>query len=756
MLATQASLLLSPRVFPFVHALLYQPSAQYPPRSLLFGSCTLFYTTRTISQSSFVLAPSPLIMAQPGSSAKSNKTAKTSKAAKAVLHPKSTLAAASASSKNSIEANSTSDPPPTTKPPSSSISKTPSNANIMSDTANPQPSAPSEKASTAISSATLPAAAQSTAPVLAPQSNDINVNPRDVATNPQSPQLLTSGPNLVPRPLVVASVEPTTSSAPIPANRATAPYVVDQAPATSDGVAQQSLASALLDPQAEALEPAASAPTMANTEANGKHGAAADDVAVISTSAKPNGAKDAEVLAAEVTAEVASSMSVPGHKPSPDVIAASTSVPLPVVDKAAQSDIKDELGTESMSAPMVSSSAAAVAQVAVYTPPELTRLQHNTFISRPGDPSRVAIRELDPAVLPAPLRPLDQQSGLARSPSHIVVFGWMDAPIRLVAKYAQPYTVLFPDATVLIQLSDGKSYLAPENVRREQLQRVIAEITSSPSGAEGRALLATDKTDVGDSTVTLIDHSDARSASSKDSNAEAVQVGGFVIHSFSDGGAGNLALFLDEMARRKGPSPRVHSLIMDSSPGKANPRTGSVAFTMHLSNRPRLRAIVQFFVYIGLYLLKIWTKVTGQPGRGELMRRRLNSLKTWSWVTASYTSKHQAASEEKREGGGDYPPRMYMYSKADKLIPWQFVEEHANELAKLRSVQPGLVQMEEEGERDRLLGAAKGDSNGASKTTYEVELRRWDRPPHCSIGRADFEGYWSAVIDFYMNVLKQS
>ena len=97
-----------------------------------------------------------------------------------------------------------------------------------------------------------------------------------------------------------------------------------------------------------------------------------------------------------------------------------------------------------------------------------------------------------------------------------------------------------------------------------------------------------------------------------------------------------------------------------------------------------------------------------------------------------------------------------MYSKADKLIPWQFVEEHANELAKLRSVQPGLVQMEEEGERDRLLGAAKGDSNGASKTTYEVELRRWDRPPHCSIGRADFEGYWSAVIDFYMNVLKQS
>jgi hypothetical protein len=327
----------------------------------------------------------------------------------------------------------------------------------------------------------------------------------------------------------------------------------------------------------------------------------------------------------------------------------------------------------------------------------------------------------------------------------------MDAPVRLVAKYAQPYTALFPDATVLIQLSDGKSYLARENVRRTQLQRIISEITSASSDVETEPFEVVKTTDVGESTITLIDAKEARSSASSDGDGEEpARVGGFVIHSFSDGGAGNLALFLDEMARRKTAAPRVHSLIMDSSPGKSNPKSGSFAFTMHLANRPRVRAIVRLLVYIGLYMLKIWTKITGQLGRGELMRKRLNSLRSWSWITAAYSS--NAATAEKSE----YPPRMYMYTKADRLIPWQFVEEHAHHLGQIRGTKPGVVQMENEAERAKLLKAVEsgaGDARDAPE--YRVELRRWDTPPHCSIGRADFVGYWSAVLDFYSNVLSR-
>ena len=476
--------------------------------------------------------------------------------------------------------------------------------------------------------------------------------------------------------------------------------------------------------------------------------------------------KDAETFASEVAEVLASSTPAADQTPVAAAVAAPTPVTAAIIDKAPEHS--KEIGTASTeaaaplttataaptSAKDIVATAAAVAKVSTFTPPELTRIQHNTFVSRPTDPSRAAIRDLDSSIFPAPLRPIDRQSGTVRSPSHVIIFGWMDAPIRLVAKYAQPYTVLFPDATVLIQLSDGKSYLARENIRREQLQHLIGELTASPSVAQEKVKGVGIK-DIGDSTVTLIEHSEARSSSSSDGQEEAPEAEGFIIHSFSDGGAGNLALFLDEMARRSGPSPRVHSLIMDSSPGKSNPKTGSVAFTMHLANRPRVRAIVQFLVYIGLYLMKIWTKITGQPARGELMRKRLNSLRSWNWITASYTPKQQSA-EKKEAGGVDYPPRMYMYTKADKLIPWQFVEEHANHLASIRGTQPGLVQMEKEADRTALLAAVekKAQKEGEEKE-YKVELRRWDTPPHCSIGRADFEGYWAAVMDFYKKVLSR-
>lgn len=308
----------------------------------------------------------------------------------------------------------------------------------------------------------------------------------------------------------------------------------------------------------------------------------------------------------------------------------------------------------------------------------------------------------------------------------------MDAPLRLVAKYAQPYAILFPQATILIKLSDGKSYISKEKVRREQLHTIIQEITTTPeksSSPHGKA-------ELGDSTVTLIDAAEASTESTKSR--------GIVIHSFSDGGANNLSLFLDELSfltykSSGGNIPTIYSLIMDSSPGKSNPRTGSTAFTMHLANRPKLRALVRFFVWLFLWSLKIWTAVKGDMNRGEKMRQRLNALQSWQWLMSISSVTARPATR------ATVPPRMYMYTKSDKLIPWQFVEEHARDLAD--TVQPGssprLVQMED----------AKQRAQDLSSSPMSVELRRWDTPAHCSIGRSDFDGYWRAVMQFYQSVL---
>lgn len=685
----------------------------------------------------FVRPASTLIMPP----TKSNKSGKAAKAAKAILHPKSTLAAVKANHAQSADASSTTDATPS-RSAASSIKRASSNASVGPNTAKPLPSAPSSNGSPATNSSQLPAAAPMPS-VLAPAINNDILSMKKQSLDRTKPLLPASLPPAIAEASAGSSAiapEPVSSSSG-PANAAASPYTI------GDGVAAHAAGQAR-DPSSTADVTPTTLGDQAVSLPEPSHFETVSNDSKIQTGN--------EKFAAEVAEVLASSQPAPVAEPLADAVAAPTPVTQAIVDKAAEfrpdagAPPQDPAGETSTKAPLsaseISTTAAAAAKIATFTPPELTRLQHNTFVSRPTDPSRAPIRNLDASVLPVPLRPIDRQSGLVRAPTHIVIFGWMDAPIRLVAKYAQPYTVLFPDATVLIQLSDGKSYLARENVRREQLQRVIAEITTPSAGAEEKAVKPVETKDVGDSTVTLIDHSEARSASSDDGKDSPSQAGGFVIHSFSDGGAGNLALFLDEMARRKGTTSRVHSLIMDSSPGKSNPRTGSYAFTMHLANRPRIRAVVQFLVYLGLYLLKIWTKVTGQPARGELMRRRLNSLRSWSWVTASY--KGQVAKKEE----ADFPPRMYMYTKADKLIPWQFVEEHANHLAGIRKTQPNLVEMEKQEDRERVLSAV-GQQSGSPE--YRVELRRWDTPPHCSIGRADFEGYWAAVMDFYTNVLSR-
>ncbi|KAJ1017863.1 hypothetical protein NDA16_005179 [Ustilago loliicola] len=729
-------------------------------------------------------------MPQINSSSKSGKQSKAAKAAKAILHPKSTIAAAKAnhSRSSSVESATVSDASKTSKSPASSIKKTVSNASIASNAARPLSNPPSASASPAINTAGLPAAAQAPSSLGPPINNDLlSMKKQAIERTKPAQQLPLTAPASLPPAAAASSAPSPATFAAIPAAQSApakpvaastsnieatvstsvaVPYTIDETPAESQvtNVPVEPSLSAQAD-KSPVVDPSVTAPTVTGS-ASGQQSVAsakADDAVSPKGSHDPKAEEShkfaseiAEVLASsapasqQVIAEAAAAPTpvTPIMNKSPKMISSTEPTSTPAASNASASTSTE---TEPASAQDFAATVAAVVKVSSYTPPELTRIQHNTFVSRPSDPSRAGIRKLDASLLPSPLRPIDRQRGVVRSPSHVIIFGWMDAPIRLVAKYAQPYTVLFPDATVLIQLSDGKSYLARENVRREQLQHIIAEISSSPSDAAEKELKPVQTKDVGDSTVTLIDHSEARSSSSSDDGNEAANVGGFVIHSFSDGGAGNLALFLDEMARRKGANPRVHSLIMDSSPGKSNPRTGSFAFTMHLANRPRLRAIVRFFVYLGLYLLKIWTKITGQPQRGELMRKRLNSLRSWSWVTASHTPKPQ---QVEKKPDADYPPRMYLYTKADQLIPWQFVEEHAQDLAETRKVQQGLVQMENQSQREKLVSAVKkGETK--SETEYKVELRRWDTPPHCSIARFDFEGYWAAVTDFYTNVLSR-
>ncbi|PWN53610.1 hypothetical protein IE53DRAFT_383864 [Violaceomyces palustris] len=401
------------------------------------------------------------------------------------------------------------------------------------------------------------------------------------------------------------------------------------------------------------------------------------------------------------------------------------------------------------------------------------------YVSSPKDRKSLLL----PRDLQSPLRNLladERTYPNLKPPKVILIFGWMDATLKLVTKYAVPYTILFPDSTIIIKLSDAKSYLAREVERRRRLEEVVRQVVQSyqqqeggeegvktipPSSSEGKedGLL--------DSTVTLIEtpRDESRTleqgevARSNESCDRGRRQEGLLIHSFSDGGASNLSLFLSILKSEQVSKsllsdlglPRPRALIMDSSPGKTSARSGSEAFTVPLAKRPLVRYLVKKVVFLGLLLLRLWTRLRGRRYRGDVVRDHLNSSVAWNWFQPFPPSPSPSPPPQQQQLP---PPRLYLYSKSDNLIPYKFVEEHAQDLcsrlsaATKSSVKPNLVEMEGEA---RSAAAAEEEDVSTALTLVRVELRRWDKAPHCGIARYDFQGYWNQVISFLRSTLTE-
>lgn len=86
---------------------------------------------------------------------------------------------------------------------------------------------------------------------------------------------------------------------------------------------------------------------------------------------------------------------------------------------------------------------------------------------------------------PAVLKPI---STTLQPPGTVVIMGWMDAPLRIVTKYAAPYAKLFPQATIIIKLSTGKSFMASKEAKEASLMKVV-DVFENVSDKESGLLL---------------------------------------------------------------------------------------------------------------------------------------------------------------------------------------------------------------------------------------------------------------------------
>ncbi|WFC98056.1 hypothetical protein MYAM1_000778 [Malassezia yamatoensis] len=281
----------------------------------------------------------------------------------------------------------------------------------------------------------------------------------------------------------------------------------------------------------------------------------------------------------------------------------------------------------------------------------------------------------------------------SHSPCAVMVHGWMDAEIKHVAKYAQPYIELFPNATVLVQLSTVRS----------------AFLTSVPGGQSDTDLALS----------LLHEAQNGASASLPDVQPTVI------FHSFSNGGMMPLHTLLQLGCKSQRKLPKPMAYIMDCSPGhldgdkfaqvmaKMAPTDSYAAQIRHWATRNATRVL-----FNGLTSYADLRKIENPL---ELVKRNLNETSTWAW-----------GSEPQQ-----LPPRLYTYTAADPFIDPKYVYQHAEQA----SVANGTPVPE-------VLSMENLTADQVRISDNPIQLCRWETAKHCAIARSNPQTYWKAIQDF--------
>lgn len=136
----------------------------------------------------------------------------------------------------------------------------------------------------------------------------------------------------------------------------------------------------------------------------------------------------------------------------------------------------------------------------------------------------------------------------------------------------------------------------------------------------------------------------------------------------------------------------TNAIIFDSCPGTGGLENSKRAFGGLIRNQI-IRRLVNFLLTLLHYYSIFMYRVFGKKRLFQILRDDLNVPNLLPWMT-------------------ERSPRLYLFSKKDDMVPWQEVEEHANE------------------------ASAKG---------FEVIQERFDDSPHVAHARAYPERYWAAM-----------
>jgi pimeloyl-ACP methyl ester carboxylesterase len=227
----------------------------------------------------------------------------------------------------------------------------------------------------------------------------------------------------------------------------------------------------------------------------------------------------------------------------------------------------------------------------------------------------------------------------------------MNALPKHVAKYTSSYEKLFPSSRILVLVTTTAHILTqPERQRIQDLEPALSII----QGIQPHEKV--------------------------------------LLHAFSNGGASAIWTVARTHHARTGKRLPVTKTVFDSTPGSQSYEISLAAFTVALPKNPVVRAVGSLVLRVFLGMWYVYDLVTRSEKFIDKIRNGLNDTRLFDVGVE----------------------RLYIYSMADKLVPWEAVEEHARE---------------------------------AEGMGFKVRMERYRESGHCAHLLDDEKRYWGAVVE---------
>ncbi|MCJ1292606.1 hypothetical protein MMC34_004158 [Xylographa carneopallida] len=233
-------------------------------------------------------------------------------------------------------------------------------------------------------------------------------------------------------------------------------------------------------------------------------------------------------------------------------------------------------------------------------------------------------------------------------PDIILLFSWSGANIKHVAKYIPGYIDLYPTAQIILVTSAFTDFVFGGSASKRLWLEPVIQI--------------------------LTPHPEAR----------------ILVHLFSNGGSHKLWRLAKLYREKQGRVLPMNAMILDSAPGKTTFERSAEAIAYELPKAWYLR--LPGLLLLHLFLSLLWAVLTA-TGRKSTIDRVWEELNDPDLISVKAI-------------------REYIYSKADRLVWWKDVEDHADE------------------------AEARG---------YQVRKEMFENTGHVAHMRLEYEKYWSEV-----------